>query len=650
VYCQIVYLRDCHPGRIRHAVAHLPDTLDLTYERTLREINKAASNFAHRLFQCVAAASRPLRVEELAEFLAFEFETGPIPKFHEDRRPEDPLETVLSTCSTLLCLINIDDFPVIQFSHFSVKEFLTSPHFAGRHDILSRCYHVSMSSAHTLVAQACLGILLHLDENITRDSLVGFPLAEYAAKHWVEHAHFGGVSQDTTEGIKQLFDPSRPHLAAWVWIHDPWSYELQQYSQAERPSPPRGTPLHYAAFCGFHTIVQFLVIERSQDVHSRRVHDDSTPLHLALQQGHVEVARVLVNHGAKVSAKDQDGWTPLHLASKHGHADLARLLIEHGAKVSAKDKQGCSPLHMALEDNHVDLARILAEHGANVSAKDNSGVSLLHQALQYNRLAFVQVLVGHGADMPGKWKDGSTPLNWVLKQGYVDLARILVEHGANVSGRDSDGVTPLHLAAQTRNLDLAQFLVERGAKVSAKDSCGWTPLHQASFNGHVDSALFLIEHGVNVSAKDKGGWTPLHQALSSGHTDFARCLVEHGADVSTKDPSGETPLHRVSSRGHVGLAQVLVEHGANVSARNQSGETPLHRASSHGHVDLVQFLVERGADVSARDKFRLTPLHQASKDGQMYDHVRQFLITLGADTTAQALPQNQPPTRQCIIA
>jgi hypothetical protein len=229
VYCQLAYLRGCQPGRIRHALSELPETLDETYERTLQEINKADSDLAHRLFQCVAVAFRPLRVEELAEFLAFDFTVGQIPKFREDWRPEDPLEAVLSTCSTLLSLVNIDDSAVIQFSHFSVKEFLTSSRLAEKHSTTARCYHVSMTPAHSLVTQACLGILLQLDQNITRDITDKFPLAEYAAEHWFEHARFEGVSKDVEEGMRLLFDPRKPHLAVWLWIYDPiWPYKRRQ--------------------------------------------------------------------------------------------------------------------------------------------------------------------------------------------------------------------------------------------------------------------------------------------------------------------------------------------------------------------------------------------------------------------------------------
>src|ERR1700730_10100903 len=74
VDCQLKYLVYCNPVNIRHALETLPDTLDGTYERTLREIKEAKWKSARRLLLCVAVASRPLRVEELAEVLAFDFD------------------------------------------------------------------------------------------------------------------------------------------------------------------------------------------------------------------------------------------------------------------------------------------------------------------------------------------------------------------------------------------------------------------------------------------------------------------------------------------------------------------------------------------------------------------------------------------------
>ena len=447
MYCQLEYLADCLPVDIERALDELPATLDDTYERTLREIKDKKSEHARRLLLCVAVACRPLQVKELADILTFDFE-GPIPVFREECRLNNPMEAVLSTCSTLLSVVQDRGSQVVQFAHFSVKEFLTSTRFSEKGDTISRRYHISMTPAHTAVTQACLGMLLHLDQNITRHSLTRFPLAEYAAEHWLEHARFEGVSPNVEEGMKQLFDRTKAHLSIWLWMYDPTVayWQRRENLRPDGPSPPRGTPLHYTAFCGLHHIAKILATEYPTDVNSQGFDNSSTPLHLASRKGHVDVARMLVGLGADMSVQDKDGRTPLHLASSRDRVDVARMLVESGADVSAQDKDGSTPLHLASSRDRVDVARMLVELGADLSVQD---------------------------------KDGSTPLHLASSRGHVDVARMLVESGADVSAQDKDGRTPLHLSSLWDHVDVARMLVGLGANVLAQDKRGRTPLQLA---------------------------------------------------------------------------------------------------------------------------------------------------------------------------
>ena len=95
------------PSSIRRALNELPITLDDTYERMLQGIPKEKFEHASRLFQCMVAAIRPLRVEELAELFAIEFNN--VPNLVAGWRPENPKEAVLSTCSTFITIIDDDD-------------------------------------------------------------------------------------------------------------------------------------------------------------------------------------------------------------------------------------------------------------------------------------------------------------------------------------------------------------------------------------------------------------------------------------------------------------------------------------------------------------------------------------------------------------
>jgi ankyrin repeat protein len=494
-FCQLEYLRHGFPQRIRQALEELPETLDDTYDRTLEEIGKRNWKYAHRLFQCVATASRPLRVEELAEFLAFDFDAASTPTFREDWREEDPAHVVRSTCSSLLAIVDVDGSPVIQFSHFSVKEYLTSKRLFEAKDTISR-FHISMTPAHTIVAQACLGILLHIEEYITENRLNSFPLAEYAAKHWVGHARFGGVSPSIQDGTKRLFDPNNCHLAVWTWIYDPESRSL-----GHRRSERLSTPLHYAALYGFHQIIEFLIVERSQDVNARGFSNDETPLLVASRKGHSEVARVLLGHGADTEIRDNSklNWSPLERASNTDHVESVRVLLEHGAKANAQDSRNLTALHVASYNGQPAATRVLLEYGADVNAKDSHDLTPLHKAQNKD---VARVLLEHGADVNAQGPNNQTPLNVALREGRAAVARLLLEHGADAGAHDSK------LASRSDYNELVRLLLqpERGSGIHARDNTDQTQFQVPSTCRHDDIMLLLLEHW--HEAEDHGALLP----------------------------------------------------------------------------------------------------------------------------------------------
>ncbi len=156
---------------------------------------------------------RPLRVDELAEILAIRFDEAVPPTFNADWRPVNAEKAVMSACSSLIVTVDRGSHRVVQFSHFSVKEYLTSKRLATAEERLSY-YHILPESAHTILAHACLSVLLQLDDKIDRDTIAHLHLAPYAARHWVDHARFGDVSSDIQEVMERLFDPAKPHFAA----------------------------------------------------------------------------------------------------------------------------------------------------------------------------------------------------------------------------------------------------------------------------------------------------------------------------------------------------------------------------------------------------------------------------------------------------
>ncbi|KAH9178025.1 hypothetical protein EDB89DRAFT_1299066 [Lactarius sanguifluus] len=216
VFCQLEILRHCFPASVLNILEQLPESLDETYERILREISRANRDHAYRLLQCLTVAVRPLRVEELAEVLAVDFNARGGPKLNADWRWEDDEEAVLSACSSLVAVVMDRGSRVVQFSHFSVKEFLTSNRLASSLGEESQ-FHIRLESAHTILAQASLGVLLRLDERIDRDSILGYPLAQYAAEHWPEHVKFKNVLSEAQNNQQH-----RPYITRYGLETGPW--------------------------------------------------------------------------------------------------------------------------------------------------------------------------------------------------------------------------------------------------------------------------------------------------------------------------------------------------------------------------------------------------------------------------------------------
>ena len=240
VYCHIEALRRCFPASIRRTLDELPETLDGTYEQTLRGIDKQKRDYAYRLFQCLVVSKRPLRVEELAELFAIQPDAETIPKYDACLRPENSEEYILSACSTLVVVVDVDLQKFVQFSHFSVREYLISDRIAIS-EYVSRFY-VLPRPAHALLARACLSVLLQLDDRVDRDKIQNFPLALYAAQYWVDHAQFENVSSDIRLEMECLFDKNKPHFAAWLRLYN-IDGSFNVLTAAVHHAPPFGAPL-----------------------------------------------------------------------------------------------------------------------------------------------------------------------------------------------------------------------------------------------------------------------------------------------------------------------------------------------------------------------------------------------------------------------
>ena len=475
MYCQLEALRHCLPPSVRGILEALPDTLEETYERVLREINKANRDYARRLLQCVTVALRPLRVEELAEVLAIDFNAPThrgIPQLNPNWRWADHHQAVLSTCSSLIAIVDDGDFQVVQFSHFSVKEYLTSDRLAYSNRDVSR-YHVLLEPAHTILAQACLGVFLRLDDSVDKRNAGGIPLVKYGAQHWFDHARFGNVASRIRDAMEYLFDADKPHWTAWSRV------EMVDGSW-DGFSPGDGAngafPLYYASLGGFYDLAEHLFGKHPEHINARGG-GMVAPLVAALHRKHFKVAELLHQHGADINVRGKYENMPLRVACGDGSLDIVEWLLNHGADVDAQGFNGYGPLHCAANSGHLHICQMLIEHNADIHNRSRFGDTPLHTAT-YCRSA---------------------------TRNQVDTMQVLLDHGADPNARDNHGSTPLHCSS-------------------------WNQYEEHTpTEGTVEGTRLLLKHGAIIDTENNQGKTPLQLALDHGRDDIAACLREHGA-------------------------------------------------------------------------------------------------------------------------
>lgn len=182
-----------------------------------------------------------------------------------------------------------------------------------------------------------------------------------------------------------------------------------------------------------------------------------TALHVAVSEGNLEIAGILIDHGADVEAiSEQQGSRALHLAAQFGNAAMLALLLDSGADIEARDGLQRTPIHRAATAGHAEAVRQLLDRGANVHAKD------------------------------GKY--GATPLHEASHHGRLEVVKLLLDHGADISAIDNSGLTAFRLAATPPSYSvigdasLLEFLVAQGADPNAKGTSGMSALAYAKFH------------------------------------------------------------------------------------------------------------------------------------------------------------------------
>uniref|UniRef100_A0AAZ3R2N7 K Homology domain-containing protein n=1 Tax=Oncorhynchus tshawytscha TaxID=74940 RepID=A0AAZ3R2N7_ONCTS len=312
------------------------------------------------------------------------------------------------------------------------------------------------------------------------------------------------------------------------------------------------TPLMEAASAG-HVEVARVLLEYGAGINTHSNEFKESALTLACYKGHLDMVRFLLEAGADQEHKTDEMHTALMEACmvnkravwlctlvspvvsaslQDGHVEVARLLLDSGAQVNMPADSFESPLTLAACGGHVELAALLIERGANLEEVNDEGYTPLMEAAREGHEEMVALLLAQGANVHATTATGDTALTYACENGHTDVADVLLQTGADLVRLLPNPLSCANVNRATANND-------------------HTVVSLSCAGGHLAVVELLLAHGADPTHRLKDGSTMLIEAAKGGHTIVVSYLLDYPNNilsVPTPDMSQLTPTSHDTSQ------------------------------------------------------------------------------------------------------
>lgn len=313
-----------------------------------------------------------------------------------------------------------------------------------------------------------------------------------------------------------------------------------------------------------------------QETHPIKLHDGgiSTTTEVwnmlsASFDGHLDRVSALADSNRRLLTCQYDYTSPLHLAVREGHIELVRFLIERGALdptyrthpfldslLTVAGDRGFDEITQLLRQALADssLTREWGDTGAIDYEKDETQTKF-QQLVNDRQHAEVETMLQDrpelALDETAFWGEGI--LYMPAKLGDHHMLEILMDHGARCPEISKWGARYYF-----KNYLTARFLLERGMSPNHMNWRGFTLLHDMAHTGDLAKARLLIEHGADINrVDDEYRSTPLGYAARWGHVELVKLLLGCGADPNKSGAPWSTPLAWARKKNHDEIENLL---------------------------------------------------------------------------------------------
>lgn len=314
-----------------------------------------------------------------------------------------------------------------------------------------------------------------------------------------------------------------------------------------------------------------------------------TMLHYVLHHYGVnfDLVKFLIEQGAYIEAKNDEGRTPFHLSMDYQPLKVIEYLISQKVDIYTKNNNGLNVLHATViangeRDRKENAIYLLKNSQININEVDYAGLSVLYYAIQYNK-------------------------------NDLELIKLLIEeYKADLYLKTKNGFNILHYAVQTKNFELIKYIVEKRGGITKEDKEDFQLLSRIVKTAKVDILNYFIRQGINLQFIYPDGNSILN-SIEHIAVNIAEIFLKNGANVNAKDAAGKTSLYYFARAKKWKVIELLIKYGANnldvsdkyevikdsaTDTKTEPLQTLLQLAIKYNQINIIKLLLERKVNAS----------------------------------------------------
>lgn len=267
----------------------------------------------------------------------------------------------------------------------------------------------------------------------------------------------------------------------------------------------------------------------------------------AAEEGRQDKILDLLNDSINPNVRDWYGMTPLHYAVQNGHIKAVKALLLNGALADISDYDERSPLHLAVHFNHLEIAEYLVQNGASTNKQDQFGLSPLFYSSAYGDYFMTDMFLFYSEGKQLRDAEGKTPFLSAVWGGHIHTASLLLKYFSDVNEKDNKGNNAIHLAVLNRDIEMIDSLYSWGCDITAENEDNYSCLDQAIQENSYLVVEKLIELGADVNHNITKGLNSLDMAMLITKNQEISELMERSGAVRNKRPGFNQPAISLNS-------------------------------------------------------------------------------------------------------